>query len=487
MANVLGTLKPAPVWTLFEEICGIPRPSKHEQGMIDYVLAFAKSHDLDARVDGVGNVIVKKPATPGMENRKTVVLQSHLDMVPQKNQDVEHDFEKDPIRPLIDGDLVTADGTTLGADNGIGVATALAVLAASDLEHGPIEALLTIDEETGLTGAFGLKDDCLTGEFLFNLDSEDEGELCIGCAGGMDTIARIPYSEEATPEGTVAFRMKVEGLKGGHSGVDIHLRRGNSNKILNRVLWGARREMDLWISHIEGGDLRNAIPRYGSALVVVPASKAESFQKIVRTVTEEIRQELKAADPDLSVITEETALPKTVIDRETSDRFLNAVYACPDGVFAMLRDMPHITETSTNLGVVKSENGTITVVSLQRSSLESRKQDIANMVRSAFELAGGEVEHAGAYPGWQPDVDAQAVKFLQATYREKFGKEIEIAATHGGLECGLIRAVYPHMQAVSFGPTIRFPHSPDEHVEIPTVQRFWDFLVEALRQVPVQG
>lgn len=486
MGDTLGRLKPAAIWNHFETLCSIPRPSKHELRAAAHVRDFAASCGLEALLDGAGNVIVRKPATRGMENRRTVVLQTHLDMVPQKNEDVKHDFTTDPIRPRIDGGVVRAQGTTLGADNGIGVAAALAVLESKDLVHGPIEALFTIDEEAGMTGANKLKGGLLEGDILFNLDSEEEGEVCIGCAGGMDVSAQLPHREEPVPKDAVAFQVKVAGLKGGHSGVDIHLGRANANKVLDRVLTEARRDVDLRIASWEGGDLRNAIPRYAHAVVTVPKRQADAFVKKVASVVSDLKNEYRAVDPDLTVEAEETGLPASAMDAPGTARLLDALYACPHGAFAMVREMPGVTETSTNLAIVKMEKGSVTVRSMLRSSVETKKADVANIIRSVFEMAGAEVTRSGSYPGWQPNVGSSVLAMLTDLYRRKFGTAARVTATHGGLECGIIRSVYPSMDAVSFGPTIRYPHSPDEHVEIASVQKFWDFLVEALKEIPAR-
>jgi dipeptidase D len=486
MGDALGRLKPAAIWNHFEALCSIPRPSKHEQRAAAHVRDFAASRGLEALLDDAGNVIVRKPASRGMETRRTVVLQTHLDMVPQKNEDVKHDFTADPIRPRIDGGVVRATGTTLGADNGIGVAAALAVLESRDLVHGPIEALFTIDEEAGMTGANKLKGGLLEGDVLFNLDSEDEGQICIGCAGGMDVSAKLAYEEEPAAKGAVALQVKVRGLKGGHSGVDIHLGRANANKVLDRVLAEARRDVDLRIAAWEGGDLRNAIPRYGHAVVTVPRHQADAFAKKVASVTSDLASEYRAVDPDLVVEVQETDLAAATMDALGTARLLDALYACPHGVFAMVREMPEVTETSTNLAIVKMEKGWVTVRCMLRSSIETKKVDVANIIRSVFTLAGAEVTSSGSYPGWQPNVASPVLAMLTELYQRKFGTAAKVTATHGGLECGIIRSVYPHMDAVSFGPTIRYPHSPDEHVEIVSVQKFWDFLVEALREIPVR-
>lgn len=486
MGNVLGNLKPTAIWKHFEKICSIPHPSKHEQKLAAYVKEFAQSCGCEATVDEAGNVIVRKPATKGMENRRGVVFQCHLDMVPQKNSDVKHNFETDPIQPRIEGDLVKASGTTLGSDNGMGISACLGILEAKDLVHGPIEALFTIDEEQGMTGAEKLKPGFLKGDILFNLDNEDEGELCISCAGGMDVVAKLSYKEEAASKDAVAFKVSVMGLKGGHSGVDIHLGRGNASKVVNRVLWEANREIDLRISGFEGGNLRNAIPREAWAVVTVPKNKSDVFLKKVENITAAIKAELRAVDPELTIKTEKMDLPAKVMDKTASERLLKALYACPHGCFAVLPGMPNVAETSTNLAIVKSDKGVVTVTSMLRSSIGSKRPDVANMIRSVFEMAGAEVETRGEYPGWEPRFDSPVLKTLKEVYKKRFGKESHITATHGGLECGIILSKYPKMDAISFGPTIRYPHSPDEQVNIPSVQKFWDFLTEILKNIPAR-
>jgi dipeptidase D len=486
VGDVLGKLKPSGVWKHFEDICSIPRPSKHEEKAAAHVRQFAESCGLDYEVDEIGNVLIRKKATSGMEDRRTVVLQAHLDMVPQKDPDVKHDFATDPIRPRIEGETVRAQGTTLGADNGIGVATALAVLEAKDLVHGPLEALFTIDEETGLTGANNLKPGVLQGDILFNLDSEDEGEICVGCAGATNVDITGSYDPEPAAKRSAAIQVDVGGLKGGHSGVDIHLGRANANKVLTRVLWEAQAAAPLRIARWSGGDLRNAIPRNARAVVTVPGKKAEAFRQAVEAAAAVVKAEFQAADPDLSVTTEPTKLPRKTMGKAATGTLLSALYACPHGIFAMMRDMPEITETSTNLAVVEVKRGKVSVINLVRSAIETRKSDVANQIRGVFELAGGEVDLSGDYPGWQPNVSSPVLAMLKKTYKKKFGVSPAVTATHGGLECGIIRSLYPGMDAVSFGPTIRYPHSPDEHVEIPSVQKFWDFLVEALEAVPAR-
>ncbi|HTX87843.1 MAG TPA: aminoacyl-histidine dipeptidase, partial [Bacteroidales bacterium] len=439
---------------------------------------------LETLVDEVGNVIIRKPATRGMENRKGVVLQGHLDMVPQKNSDKVHDFEKDPIDAFVDGEWVKARGTTLGADNGMGVAAALSVLESKDLTHGPVEALFTIDEETGMTGAFGLKAGLLHGDILMNLDSEDEGELYIGCAGGTNANMIFKYTEVQVPAGVSGFKVNVTGLKGGHSGVDIHLGRGNSNKVLNRFLWHAAEKHGLRLAAIDGGSLRNAIPRESFAWVTVPDKMKEDFIRCIGEFSETVRKELSAVEPDLKMEAVPAELPKKLIDEKTQHNLFNAIYGCPNAVIRMSNEMPGLVETSTNLAIVKSENGTIRVHCLLRSSVDSAKTDLEHMIRSVFTLAGAEVGFDGQYPGWKPNPDSPILKTMQEIYKKKFGKVPEIKAIHAGLECGLLGGVYPAWDMISFGPTIRYPHSPDEKVNIETVKKFWDYLVETLANIP---
>ncbi len=484
MSKVLSELSPKAVWEIFEDICNIPHPSKHEQKIIEYTKNFGEKLGLDVAVDETGNVIIRKPATKGMEDRQTIVLQGHLDMVPQKNSDKDHDFTKDPIEPIIDEDWVKANGTTLGADNGVGVAAALAVLQDKNIEHGPIECLFTVDEETGMGGAFGLKPGFIKGDILINLDSEEEGELYIGCAGGIDTYVVFNYDEQSTPSGHAAYKIEVKGLKGVHSGLDINLGRGNANKILNRIMWEANRTMGLEIASIEGGSLKNAIPREAFAVVTVPENNAKKFEEFVAGMEKDVINELGSIDPDVSVKALKTEAPSKIIDPKVSKKFFNAVYGCPNGVIRMIGDMPEVVETSTNLAVLKSDNGKIEIATLQISSVDSAKQDLANMIRSVFELADAEVKHDGAYPGWKPNVNSPILKTMKEVYNKKFGKIPEQKVIHAGLECGLIGGVAPNLDMISFGPSIENPHSPDERVNIRSVGMFWDYLVETIKAAP---
>ncbi len=486
MAQEIKNIEPKAVWENFYELTQIPRPSKHEEKIQNFMVNFGKSLGLVTEKDAVGNVIIRKAATPGMENRKGIVLQGHLDMVPQKNSDTKHDFENDPIDAWIDGEWVKARGTTLGADNGMGVAAAMAVLASKELVHGPVEALFTCDEETGMTGAFGLQAGWLKGDILLNMDSEDEGELYVGCAGGVNGNIEFEYDEMIVPKGYSPYKLTIKGLKGGHSGLDINLGRGNANKLLVRFLKFSTREMDVRLAEINGGGMRNAIPREAYAIVVVPTEVVSEFLNAVSKYESTYKAELSVSEPNLSFTAEETVKPKSLIDERVQDDLIDSVYACPNGTIRLSDSMPGLVETSTNLATVKSENGVISVKCLLRSSVDSAKEDLCEQVESVFTLAGAMVRFDGGYPGWKPDPDSQILQEMKKIYENKFGRIPEVKAIHAGLECGILGANYPHWDMISFGPTMRFPHSPDEKVNIPTVAKFWDFLVETLKNVPVK-
>jgi len=486
MENNISKIKPEIVWKNFYALTQIPRPSKKEGKAIEFVKEFGEKLGLETIVDHVGNVIIKKPATKGMENRKGVILQGHVDMVPQKNADKVHDFEKDPIEAYVDGDWVTANGTTLGADNGIGVAAAMAVLEATDIEHGPVEALFTMDEETGMTGANELKAGVLDGDILMNLDSEDEGELYIGCAGGINTSATFDFTYEAAPEGFTAFNVSVTGLKGGHSGLDIPLKRGNANLIMNRLLINANEHYGLLLHEINGGSLRNAIPRESFATVAVPAKEVDAF-KALAVETEDYYKQIITDDPNLKISIEAANMPSQFIDAKTFDNMLNAIHFCPNGVIKWMKDMPEVVETSTNLAIVKSENKQVKVLMLQRSSVEESKEELCNKLKENFEKYGAKVEFSGDYPGWEPNTNSDILNTMKEVYNNKYGKIPEVKVIHAGLECGILGATYPNWDMISFGPTIRFPHSPDEKINIETVGKFWDYLVETLKNIPVKS
>ena len=474
------------LWNYFYEITQIPRPSKRKKRIVEYMIAFGKKHSLDTIVDKVGNVIIRKPATKGMENRKGVIFQTHLDMVPQKNSDKKHDFEKDPIETIIDGEWVRANGTTLGSDNGIGVAATMAVLASKDIVHGPIEALFTIDEETGMTGAFGLETGILKGDILMNLDSEDEGELYVGCAGGIDVSVSKSYSEESAPKGMVAYKVIAKGLKGGHSGVDIHLGRANSNKLMFRFLMQAEADFGIRLSEASGGDLRNAIPRESNAVLLVPEIKASEFEAFIKGYDEIYKAEFAETEPDLKFIFEKVALPAKVMNQAEQYRIIRAVFVCPNGVIRMSQAMKGLVETSNNLAIVKCIKGKFEAYNLCRSSVDSAKEANAWKIAAVFHLINAEVKLAGAYPGWKPNMKSPILKTMSSVYQNLYGNVPEIRAIHAGLECGLIGGVYPNLDMISFGPTIRFPHSPDEKVNIASVGKFWNFLVATLKNAPVK-
>lgn len=478
-------LKPASIFQYFEEICQVPRPSKKEEKIIAYLKAFGEKHNLETKVDEAGNVLIKKPATPGFENCKTVVLQSHIDMVCEKNNDVEHDFLNDPIQTEIDGEWLKAKGTTLGADNGIGVATELAVLTDNTLEHGPIECLFTVDEETGLTGAFALQEGFMNGDILLNLDSEDEGEIFIGCAGGIDSVAEFNYNEVEIPSDYFTCKITVKGLKGGHSGADIHLGLGNANKLLNRFLSYAFKKYDLYLSEINGGNLRNAIAREAYAVIAIPEADKHNLRTDLNIFAAEVGAEYAVIEPGLEFILESADAASKAIDKDTTKRLFQAIYAAPHGVYAMSHDIPGLVETSTNLASVKMKpNNIIRIETSQRSSTTSAKQDIANMVRTVFEMAGATVSHGDGYPGWKPNPQSEILEIAAESYKRLFGVDAKIKAIHAGLECGLFLDKYPTLDMISFGPTLQGVHSPDERMLIPTVEKFWNHLVDILKHIP---
>ena len=477
-------LQPTELWSHFQQLCNRPRPSKEEQAVVDYVLEFAARNNLESLVDEVGNVIVRKPATAGMEDRRGVILQSHLDMVPQKNAASSHNFSTDPISAYIDGDWVTAEGTTLGADNGIGCAAMLAVLESSDIPHGPIEALFTIDEEAGMTGAQGLQPGVLQGDILLNLDSEDEGELFVGCAGGVDVNIKLPFASEPVPQNSVAFELNVGGLVGGHSGLNINDGRGNANKITNRLLHTAVEQFGVGVYQFNGGTLRNAIPREAFTGIIVAADKADAFGAWVEQFATVVAAELAGVEESFAITLTPAELPASQIERATLDRFIQAVYACPNGATRMVSSLPGVVETSNNLAVVFNDEKNIYVQSLTRSASDSARDDLAEAVASSFRLAGAEVHTAGAYPGWKPKMDTDLLSMMVAKHNQLFGYEPKVTVIHAGLECGILGSIYPNWDMISFGPTIRGAHSPDEKVSIPAVASFWAYLKGALADIP---
>ena len=481
----IADLNPKRVWKHFYSLTQIPRPSKHEEKAVAFLKKFGEDLGLETIQDGIGNIIIRKPATVGMEGRKGIILQAHIDMVPQKNSDKVFDFNKDAIEPRIVEDWVYATGTTLGADNGMGVAVALAVLEAKDLVHGPIEAFITVDEETGMTGARKLQPGVLKGDILINLDSEDEGELYVGCAGGLDATATFNYKEEAIPTGMTPCTLSVTGLKGGHSGMDIVLYRGNSNKVAMRALLPLINLGGRLIS-IDGGSLRNAIPREAFAEIAIPEAKIDQAKKIVEGICKDVKAELSAVDPDANITLEKGAKGNTVIDAATALNLVKSVYACPNGVIRMSDAMPGLVETSSNLAIVHSENGVAQVKCLMRGSVDSGKDDLGVAITSVFELAGAKVELAGGYPGWKPNMDSAILKAMKEVYNNMYGVEPKVMAIHAGLECGILGGTYPNWDMISCGPTIRSPHSPDERVCIPTVEKWWNYVVEVLKNAPVK-
>ena len=480
----IRNLEPKALWNNFYSLTQIPRPSGKKEEIGRFLVEFGKSLGLETLQDEIGNVLVRKPATPGMEDRKAVVLQSHMDMVPQKNSNVDHDFEKDPIDAFVDGEWVRANNTTLGADNGIGVAAAMTILQSTDIPHPAIEMFITVDEETGMFGAFGLQPGFLKGDILINMDSEDEGELYVGCAGGLDANVTFRYSEVEVPEGDVAFKLSLTGLKGGHSGVDINLQRANANKLMFRFLKNAVAEHEARLCCIEGGNLRNAIPREAFAVVTVPAGNEDDLLETVADFETLFTEEFSGVEEGISFKAERTDRIKGLMPEEIQDDLINAVTACPNGVYRFIPEVPEVVETSNNVAIVKSNGETVEVKCLIRSSVESRKEELASMIESTFTLAGAKVEFSGAYPGWKPNLESPILKEMIKVYETNYGKTPKIMIIHAGLECGILGTHYPEMDMISFGPTIRFPHSPDEKVNIETVQKFWDYLQKTLAEIP---
>ena len=478
-------LEPKLIWEQFDDITRVPRPSKREEKIIEWLVAFAQKHNIEYQKDDTGNVVMRMPATAGYENRPAIILQSHMDMVCEKNSDVEFDFDNDPIRTRIDGEWVRAEGTTLGADCGIGMAAALAVLLDTSLERPAIEALFTVDEETGLTGAFGLGEGMLTGKYLVNLDSEDEGEIFIGCAGGIDTVARMDYDKEAAPEGYAFVRLEVGDLLGGHSGDDIDKGRANSNKLLARFLYNACDTFQIALARMDGGNLRNAIPREAYAIVGVPAESKADFVERYMEFGEMMKEEFRHTEPRLRFSTADAETPAEVMTNDDMCALLITIVGLPNGVLAMSFAVPGLVETSSNLASVKFDDAAqqVVITTSQRSSVESAKLYAAQTIESVFYLAGCDVEHSDGYPGWSPNPDSKLLATTVECYRKLFATEPKVRAIHAGLECGLFLEKYPHLEMVSFGPTLRGVHSPDERLEIATVDKFWKLLVELMRSL----
>lgn len=476
-------LKPELIWGIFDRITKVPRPSKKEEKIRQFLLDFAKEHNISVKTDEVGNVVMGKPATPGKENAPTVILQGHMDMVCESN-DKNFDFDNNPITTIIDGEWVHADGTTLGADNGIGMAASLAVMVDDSLVHGPVEALFTVDEETGMTGANNLGKDMMNGSILLNLDSEDDGEIFIGCAGGVDTTITFDYKREMAPADNHWFKIDLSNLSGGHSGGDIHEGRANSNKLLARFLFNLSLKHVVKLSEISGGNLRNAIPRAAHAVFGVSSESKEKVMVAFNEYVAAVEKEYAHTDPNMTITIESVEKPEYAIDTDTSDRLIRSLYACPHGVISMSHDLEGLVETSTNLAAVKmQDNSTILITTSQRSSVESRKWDIARQIEALFVLAGAHVTHGDGYPGWAPDMNSTIMKIASDAYEELYNVKPAIKAIHAGLECGLFLTKYPHLDMVSFGPTLRGVHSPSEKMHIPAVEKFWNQLTLILKKV----
>ena len=479
----LKNLQPSKIWKYFNEITQIPRPSKKEEKIIKYLLDFAKEYKLEAEKDEVGNVVIRKAPTAGMENATTVILQSHSDMVCEKNNDVEFNFDTDAIKTYIDGDWVKAKGTTLGGDDGIGIAASLAILSSNDIKHGPLECFFTADEETGMTGAFGLQPGFLKGKILINLDSEDEGELFIGCAGGMDTNIEMDYQKEEIPKSWYSCKISVSGLNGGHSGDEIDKGLGNANKILNRFLWRLSEKLEFKLSNFDGGNLRNAIAREASAIISVNQHNKEQIRLALNIFTSEIQAEYSITEKLLKLDMDTVGHPGYAIDMEAQNKLIRSIYACPHGVIAMSQSIDNLVETSTNLASVKFKDDKIIIGTSQRSSVDTALTDAATMVRAVFELTNANITHSDGYPGWKPKLDSGILKITEQSYQKLFNKKPAVLAIHAGLECGLFLTKYPHLDMISFGPTVKGAHSPDERMNIPTVQKFWDLLVDVLANI----
>lgn len=486
MSQEIRNLEPKALWNKFADLNAVPRPSKKEERVIAFMKDFGAKLGLDTIEDEVGNVIIKKPATKGLENRKTIVMQSHLDMVHQKNAGTDFDFDTQGIEMYVDGDWVRAKGTTLGADNGLGVATIMAILESTDIPHPAIEALFTIDEETGMTGAMGLKGGLLKGEILLNLDTEEDDEIDIGCAGGVDVTATREYHEEEVPENSVGYTITVNGLNGGHSGMDIDKGLGNANKIMNRLLFDGFENFGLQIAEINGGSLRNAIPRESVAQVIISEIFDEAFVFDMQEIINDIKAEYKTTEPNLNITIEKGSLPTKVMELGVQEGLIRALYAAHNGVYRMSPDMENLVETSNNIARVIVKDGTIHVGCLTRSSVESSKFDLANALRSAFELIGCEVTFSGSYPGWTPNVSSPILEVLKDIYEKQNGNKPHVVACHAGLECGILGTNYPDMDMISFGPTIKGAHSPDERASIKSAQKYWKFVLEILENIPVK-
>lgn len=486
MSQEIRNLEPKALWNKFADLNAVPRPSKKEERVIEFMKNFGESLGLETFEDEIRNVIIRKPATSGMENRKPIVLQGHLDMVHQKNSDTVFDFDTQGIDMYVDGDWVRARGTTLGADNGLGVAMIMAILESKEIKHPAIEALFTIDEETGMTGALNLKSGVLRGEILLNMDTEEDDEIDIGCAGGVDVNVSRAYHEEETPEDSVGYTITVKGLNGGHSGMDIHKGLGNANKIMNRLLFDAFENFGLQVSEIDGGSLRNAIPRESVAKVIVAGMYDEAYIFDMQEIINDIKTEFKTTEPNLVIEIVKCDTPKKVMDLGVQEGIIRSIYAALNGVYRMSADMKDLVETSNNIARVIVKDGGIDIKCLTRSSVETSKFDLANSLRSAFELSGCEVNFAGSYPGWTPNVKSEILDVLESVYEKQNGTKASVVACHAGLECGILGTNYPDMDMISYGPTIQGAHSPDERASIKSSQKFWKFTLEILENIPLK-
>ena len=487
MTKVLSGLSPQPVWDIFEEICQYPRPSKKEEKIANFIVNWAADNNFEVKKDKLGNIVVRKPATPGMENRMAVAIQGHIDMVSVKENNVIHDFDNDPIQPWIDGDWVRAKGTTLGADNGIGVAMGMAVMISKDIPHPQLELLCTLDEETGLTGAIQLGTDLLQADILINLDSEEDDAFTIGCAGGMNTSGTYAYSADAVPAGSVAFELTIKGLMGGHSGIEIHDGRANAIKFLNRLIYNASDKFDLRISSLRAGSAHNAIPRDAFAIITIPENQKSEFLDFVSSYDSMIKAEYSSKEPGITATAASANLPVRIMTKELQSNIMKSFYAMPHGVYRMSPDIKGLVQTSTNFAIVETRDNEVFVLTSQRSSVESEKLDMAAMVKNAFELGGAVVKQGDGYPSWQPNVKSSVLNLGKNIYKEMFGVEPKIEAIHAGLECGLIGEKYPGMDMLSFGPNLKDVHSPDERVQISSVEKIWSLLKGILVAIPVKN
>lgn len=482
----IKNLKPECIWRNFDALTQVPRPSGHLEKVQQFLLDFAKNTGVEAFKDEAGNIVIRKPATPGMENRKTVILQAHMDMVPQKEKTSTHNFETDPIQTYIDGEWVRAKGTTLGADDGLGVAAIMAVMEAKDLKHGPIEALITADEETGMYGANGLPGGELEGEILLNLDTEQEGELIIGSAGGVDITATLDYQEAESDKTDAAVKITIKGLKGGHSGLEICEGRGNANKMMVRIVREAIAEDEACLASWHGGNMRNAIPREAEVVLTLPKENVEDLKAIVAEYKETFNNEYKGIESDIEVVAEDVALPEMIVPQEIQDNLVDAIYAAHNGVWRYIPTMPEIVETSSNLAIVDIDGGKAAIKILARSSSETMKEDLSTSLESCFNMAGMKVEFSGAYGGWDPNTDSELIKVMRNIYKNLFNEEPTVQVVHAGLECSIILSKYPGLDICSFGPTLLSPHTPTERAHWPSTTKFWDLLVKTLEEIPAK-